>query len=106
MSTIEAVDCTTLSRGCWIDVQTKTRHYRIEYLGGSAIRISGHPEYCPVPTCARLHGSLNREGALEFGVIGRGMPLMFLLEGRRPVTTTRVLHVRVEAAGPVSSSIH
>jgi hypothetical protein len=78
-----------------IDVETKNRHYRIECLGGNAISISGHPEYCPEPVSARLHGSVDKQGALEFGVIGRGMRLRFLLDERQPVTTTRVVRLRV-----------
>jgi hypothetical protein len=58
MTSTELVDCNNLVRGSLIDVETKSRHYMIECLGGSAIRISGHPEYCPEPVPARLHGSL------------------------------------------------
>jgi hypothetical protein len=110
MTSAEMVDCKNLSRGSLIDVETKSRHYRIECLGGNAIRISGHPDYCPDPVPARLQGSLNEEGALELGLIGRGMRLMFLLNERRPVTTSRVLHVHVDQAKAVqansSPSIH
>jgi hypothetical protein len=35
------------------------------------------------------HGSLDKEGGLEFGLIGRGMRFMFLLNDNRPVTTSR-----------------
>jgi len=106
MTSAELIDCANLSRGSWIDVETKSRHYRIECLGGSAVRISGHPDYCPEPTAARLHGSLNKQGSLELGVISRGMPLMFLLNGRQPVTTTRVVRLRVERRTPTPSTIH
>jgi hypothetical protein len=56
---------------------------------------------------AQLHGSVDKEGVLELGLIGRGMRLMFLLNERRPVTTSRVLRVQVDqpkAAQPQSSS--
>jgi hypothetical protein len=92
-----------------IDVITKSRQYRIECLGGNAIRISGHPEYCPTPVPARLQGSVDAEGRLELGLIGRGRHLVFLLDQNRPVTTTRILHLRVEKAAAVersSSTIH
>src|SRR5262249_33770276 len=59
--------------GSRIEVETKSGHYQIECLGENAVRISGHPEYCPNPVPARLHGSLDQEGVLEFGLIGRGM---------------------------------
>jgi hypothetical protein len=108
MTSAELVDCKTLARGSLIDVETQSRHYRIECLGGNAIRISGHPEYCPDPVLARLHGSLDKDGTLELGLIGRGMRLMFLLNERRPVTTSRVIRVQVDRPKqPASSpSIH
>lgn len=110
MTSAELIDCKNLVTGSLIEVETKSRHYRIECLGGNAIRISGHPEYCPDPVPAQLHGSVNKEGELELGLIGRGMRLMVFLNDRRPVTTSRVLHVRVDqpkAAQPTSSpSIH
>src|SRR6516165_4261855 len=109
MTSAELVDCNSLAPGSWIDVETKSRHYQIECLG-NAVRISGHREYCPNPVPARLHGSLDKEGGLEFGLIGRGMRFIFLLNDDRPVTTTRVLHVHVDRPGviqPASSpSIH
>jgi hypothetical protein len=61
----ELVDCNSLAPGSQIEVETKSRHYQIEWLGGNAIRISGHPAYCPNPVPARLHGSLDKEGVLE-----------------------------------------
>ena len=109
MISTEVVDCTSLASGSVIDVETKSRHYRIECLGGNAISISGHPEYCPEPVAARLHGSVDKQGILEFGVIGRGMCLRFLLNERQPITTTRVVRLRVDRPKPVlnpSSTIH
>ena len=57
-----------------------------------------------------LHGSLDQEGVLEFGLIGRGMHFIFLLNDGRPVTTTRVLRIHVDRPGVVltasSPSIH
>jgi hypothetical protein len=110
MTSAELVDCKSLACGSLIDVETKSRHYQIECLGGNAIRISGHPEYCPDPVPAQLHGSVDKEGILELGLIGRGMRLMFLLDEHHPVTTSRVLSVHVDqpkVAQPNSStSIH
>ena len=37
MTSAEIVDCKSLARGSLIDVETKSRHYRIECLGGNAI---------------------------------------------------------------------
>jgi hypothetical protein len=101
VTSAEMVNCNSLAQGSLIDVETKSRHYRIECLGGNAIRISGHPELCPDPVPAKLHGSVNKEGTLELGLIGRGMRLIFLLDQRRPVTTSRVLHVHVDQPGSI-----
>ena len=110
MTSAEMVDCNNLARGSRIDVETKSRHYQIEFLGGNSIRISGHPEYCPNPVPAHLQGSIDKEGNLEFGLIGRGMRLAFLLSDLRPVTTSKVLSVHVDQPKKdhvnSSSSIH
>src|SRR5438477_6593927 len=96
MTSAEVVVFTNLADGSLIDVETKSRHYQIECLGGNAIRISGHPEYCPEPVPARLHGSIDRQGALEFGMISRGMSFRFLLDERQPITTSKVVRLRVD----------
>ena len=110
MTSAQRVDCASLERGSVIDVETKSRHYQIECLGGNAIRIAGHPEYCPDPVPAKLQGSLDKDGNVEFGLIGQGMRLMFLLDDHRPVLTSRVLNVHVDQPRVVppksSSSIH
>ena len=84
MATAEFVECKSLERGSVIDVETKSRHYQIECLGGNEIRVSGHPEFCPEPVTAHLQGSFDREGNFELGLIGRDMRLRFLLGGERP----------------------
>ena len=96
MTSAEFVNCNSLGRGAVIDVETRSRHYQIECLGGNSIRISGHPEYCPDPVPAWLQGSFDQEGVLEPGLIGRGMRVMFLLDDRRPITTSTVLSVHVD----------
>jgi len=104
MASAELLVCKSLAPGSVIDVETKSRHYRIECLGGNSIRISGHPDYCPEPAPAQLQGSVDKEGVLELGLIGRGRRLVFLLDKDRPVTTSKILHVRVEQGKHVSSS--
>jgi len=91
----EMLDCKDLLPGSLIDVETTSRHYRIEYLGGTDIRVSGHPEYCPQPVPAKFQGSVDPEGVLELGFIGCGMRLIFLLENH-PMTTSRVVNFHVE----------
>jgi hypothetical protein len=97
MLSTQLLDCRNLVPGSLIDVETKSRHYRIEYLGGNSIRVSGHPEFCPDPVMASLQGSLDRDGTLETGFIACGMRMILLLDDTHPITTSRVLHVRVEA---------
>lgn len=93
----EFLDCNALKPGWLVEVETKSRHYRIECLGGTTVRISGHPQFCPTPVKAELQGSINREGDLDTGLIERGQRLVFVMENQLPITTSRVLHVRVEA---------
>ena len=104
------VDLKNLMPGSLIDVETTSRHYQIECLGGNSIRISGHPEYCPQPMPAQLQGSIDKEGELEFGFIEPGMKLMFFLNGNRPVKTSKIISVHVappKAVQPKTSpSIH
>ena len=96
MLATELLDCKSLIPGSMIDVETKSRHYRIEYLGGNSIRVSGHPEYCPEPVPGSLHGALDQDGCLEMGCIACGMKLIFVLNDDKPITTSRVMHVSVE----------
>jgi len=96
MTSAELVDCASLPRGSLLYVQTKNRQYWIECLGGTAIRIAGHPEYCPTPAAGHI---------LESGLIERGKHLRFLLHDYRPVTTSRVVRVRIQRP-KCSSSIH
>ncbi len=104
MVSIEMLDWTSLPPGSLIDVETKSRHYKIECLGGNAVRISGHPDYCPEPMPAQLKGSVDGEGTFERGFLGRGMRMMFVVGEHRPVTTSRVLSLRVEAANTLDGS--
>jgi len=96
MESTEMLNCENLLPGSMIDVETKSRHYRIECLGGKSIRVSGHPQYCPEPVAASLQGSVDQEGVLELGLIGCGMRMIFVLDNAHPVTTSRVVHVSVE----------
>lgn len=103
-----------LKPGALIDVETKTRHYKIECLGGNAIRIQGHPRYCPEPTPAFLQGSVDHDG-VDWGHIARGKHLVFFLQDSRPVRTSRIVTFHVDKSGnqkpadpalPISGRIH
>jgi hypothetical protein len=90
-----------------VDVETKNRRYQIECLGGSAIRISGHPDYCPTPMSAELQGSSDQSGIVGPGMIERGRYLRFMMEDSLPITTSRVRGIYVVnpgGAGPGSPS--
>ena len=91
----ERLELAKLPPGSVVDVETKNRHYRIETMGGSKVRISGHPTFCPSPVSAHLHGSIDGEGFCDTGSITTGRRLMFLMGNHRPVTTTRVLNAHV-----------
>jgi hypothetical protein len=94
---LEGVELRSLRPGSLIDVETKSRHYHIECLGGEAIRVSGHPKYCPDPVPAHLQGSLDQEGVLESGFIEPGMRMLLLLNDDHPITTSRVVSVHVDS---------
>ena len=96
------LDCRSLEPGSLIDVETTSRHYRIECLGGSTIRISGHPQFCPTPVVAQLQGSVTSDGTLDEGMIERGMRLAVLIE-HIPVTTSKVLSVQTNVDHPNST---
>jgi hypothetical protein len=107
MRSTEFVDCMGLPPGSLVHVKTETRIYRIECLGGSAVRVSGHPEYCPTPVRGLLQGSANEGGSVQAGMIERGRRLRFLLDKQGPLITTKVTDVRVEyaSAAPMGSSV-
>ena len=92
----DAIDLKRMSPGSLIDVETRNRHYQIECLGGNAMRISGHPDYCPTPVLAELQGSIDREGTVDLGQIKRGKHLLFMLGGHHPLTTSKILSVHAD----------
>jgi hypothetical protein len=96
---LEGVHLTELEEGAMIDINTKSRHYSVEYLGGDNVRVSGHPTWCPTPIAARLEGSIRDSGAFEPGFVGRGMHMVFQRsDDSLPVTTTEVKDLHLAAA--------
>jgi hypothetical protein len=89
----ELVDLNRMEPGSVVDVETRNHHYKIECVGGNKIRISGHPQYCPIPVTAQLEGALNRKGLLDAVFIESGKRLLFVVEERIPVRTSEVVHV-------------
>lgn len=94
MRSTDLLDCKSLEPGSWIDVETTSRHYRVECLGGSTVRVSGHPRFCPTPVVAHLEGAVAHDGTIEDGIIERGLRLVFLFEDHIPVTTSKVVNVQ------------
>lgn len=87
----DGVQLQDLEKGSVIEIETKSRRYAMEYLGGDRVRISGHPGWCPTPVEARLEGSLRNSGVFEEGFVGPGMHVVFQrFDDRLPVTTTEV----------------
>ena len=90
------ISLSSLNPGSVLDVQTKNRHYRIEYLQGDEVRISGHPVICPTPTAAQVLGSTSQGTGMEEGVVARGKHLVFQrLDEDRPITTSEITDIHV-----------
>jgi hypothetical protein len=90
------VHLNTVDAGSTIDLETRSCHYRIEYLEGDRVRISGHPRWCPGPPLARFCGSTGGSDGFAEGYIGCQMRLVFeRLDDRVPVTTSEVTDIRV-----------
>jgi DUF2075 family protein len=93
---LEGVYLSSLATGSTIDVETRSRHYQIQYLERDQVRISGHPRWCPTPTPARVCGSRGGSEGFETGYIGCGMRLVFeRLDNPVPITTSVITDVRV-----------
>lgn len=97
ITTAEYVLCPNLPPGSVVDVETKNRRYRIEWVGGHGARMSGHLEICPEPIPVKLQGSSDEQGVLEPGLIRAGRYFQFLTD-RRPVKTSSVVKLRVPFA--------
>ena len=93
--TTHGVELKTLNPGSQVDVETRSRRYHIEALGGNSMRISGHPRFCPNPTLAELQGSADETGRFLIGRIEPGKHLVFLVGENSPVTTSEVISVTV-----------
>lgn len=92
----EGVHLNSLDKGSVIDIETKNRHYRIEYVGEDKAWISGHPQLCPKPVLVQVQGSTGRN-TVESGFIGQGMHLVFLrLNDHVPITTSEVTDISVK----------
>jgi hypothetical protein len=77
-----------------IEAKTKGRLYRIEKCVDGKILISGHPEYCPYPVLAELHGSVWGSTIIKERHIGRGMSFEFEHPTLGLIRSTQVQQVR------------
>jgi hypothetical protein len=94
---LEGIQLNCLDPGSILDVETKSRHYRIEYVGGDEILIAGHPRLCPAPVPAELCGSLRRSGEVQAGFVGLGLRLSFRrLTDDYPVFTSEIQNIHQE----------
>ena len=90
----EGITLSSLDAGSVIDLETKNRHYRLEYLGGDKAWISGHPRLCPRPVMVHVQGSIGR--SVESDFLGPGMHLVFRrMDDERPVTTSEITGLKV-----------
>jgi hypothetical protein len=93
----EGIYLRNLDPGAILDVETKSRHYKIEYVGGDEVLISGHPSLCPAPVSAQLRGSLKSSGEVQPGFLGMGLRLAFRrLNDDLPVITSAVQDIHQE----------
>ena len=90
----DGVSLDDLSAGAGIEAKTKGRVYRIEKRADGKILISGHPEYCPYPVFAELHGSVWGSTMIKERYIGRGMSFEFQHPTLGLIRTTQVQQVR------------
>jgi hypothetical protein len=90
-------------RGTVLEVETQNHVYILVSEGRAEVRISGHPEFCPEPVTASVHGSTWGGSMLRPRFIGRGMHMEFQLAGGVPIVTSRILEVRETRAAESSS---
>jgi len=90
----DGVSLDDLLVGAVIEAKTKGRVYRIEKCVDGKILISGHPEYCPYPVLAELHGSVWGSTMIKERYIGRGMSFEFQHPTLGLIRTTKVQQVR------------
>lgn len=88
------VDLRNLPPGSTLEVRTRNRSYTIVTRAMNEVEISGHPEFCPQPVAAIVHGSTWGGAMLKQHFIGRGMQMEFQIPGCLPITTTSILDVR------------
>lgn len=90
------VNLADLLPGAVVEVETQNRAYTLLNQGDARVLISGHPQFCPNPRPAKILGSSWGGTMLKEAYIGRGMHLQFRHAGCGPITTSRILEVRIK----------
>jgi len=80
-------------RGTVLEVRTENHIYTVVSEGWAKVQISGHPEFCPDPVAAHIHGSTWGGSMIRAHYIGRGMHMEFQIMGGLPITTSRIVEV-------------
>lgn len=80
--------------GAVLEVETEHRIYTVKNQGNGLVLIAGHPEYCPEPVLAKLHGSTWGTAMLKSRFIGRGMHMEFHHPKLGIIRTSRVQEIR------------
>jgi hypothetical protein len=83
-----------LSPGSALSIETQNRVYEVVVLGDGAALISGHPEFCHVPTRVQILGSTWGGSLLKTRFVGRGMHLEFEHPVHRRIITSPILDIR------------
>jgi hypothetical protein len=86
-----------LAPGSVLSIRTRNRVYEVVVLGDGAALISGHPEFCPVPTKVQIHGSTWGGPMIMTRYLGRGMHLEFEHPQHQVIVTSRILDIRAAA---------
>jgi hypothetical protein len=101
---VERLFIETLRPGAVIDIETRSRLYRIEYVEGDEVLISGNPALFADRSKIQLQGSTSGRGVMKRGFIGCGMRLIFCKpEEGLSVTTSEILSIRINSPGYVES---
>ena len=84
-----------LRPGMKLAVETRNRIYRMTFLGGRSVLLSGHPEFCAEPTRVEIEGCTWGGSMLKARYIGRGMHLEFQHPEAGRILTSRIVDVRM-----------
>jgi hypothetical protein len=85
-----------LDPGELLSLTTRNRSYWLTFLGDHSGLLSGHPQYCQVPTPVRIAGSTWGGSMIEVGFLGEGMHVEFVMPDGKTLTTSTVVEIKRE----------